>query len=78
MQTVLTIQPTMGLAHQWLAAIDAIHGRMESGEHHVRAFQELVPGHTIESLIATDRSKVPSFVERRARLYDGLRRAGHG
>ena len=77
MQTVLTIQPKMGLAHQWIAAIDAIHGRVESGEHHIRAFQELVPGHTIESLIATERSRVPSFVERRARLYDGLRCAGY-
>ena len=65
-------------AHQWLAAIDALGDRLDSSDRHLSAFCSHVPGHTIESLRATERSRNPVFVHQRDRFYEGLRRAGLG
>ena len=78
MQRVLLLRPASGLAHQWLAAIDALGDRSGSSDRHLSAFCNHVPGHTIESLRATERSRNPVFVHQRNRFYEGLRRAGLG
>jgi hypothetical protein len=78
MQRVLRLRPASGLAHQWLAAIDALGDRLHSSDRHLSAFCTHVPGHTIESLRATERSRNPVFVQQRDRFYEGLRRAGLG
>ena len=78
MQRVLLLRPASGLAHQWLAAIDALGDRLDSSDRHLSAFCSHVPGHTIESLRATERSRNPVFVHQRDRFYEGLRRAGLG
>lgn len=76
MQHVLELRPNSGLAHQWLASMDALGGRAERSAFHLEAFHGLVPGHTIESLRATERSHEPMFMRQRNRFYDGLQRAG--
>ena len=73
---VLRLKPASGLAHQWLAATDALSDKQISSESHLAAFHRHVPGHTIESLRATERSCQPTFVRPRDRFYEGLRRAG--
>lgn len=76
MQRVLALRPGSGLASQWLASIDALGGRLGSSEGHLAAFCQRVPGHSIASLRATERSTDPRFVLQRNRFYDGLKRAG--
>lgn len=76
MRRVLKLRPNSGLAHQWLASMDALGGRAERSAVHLEAFHRLVPGHTIESLQATERSHEPMFMRQRNRFYVGLRRAG--
>lgn len=76
MARVLSLRPASGLAHQWLAAIDALQEQEHSSAAHLAAFCQHVPGHTIESLRATERSTEPVFLHQRERFYDGLRRAG--
>lgn len=78
MQRVLSLRPGSGLAHQWLAAIDAQGDRLGSSAEHLAAFCRHVPWHTIDSLRATERSHDPKFLHQRNRFYDGLRRAGLG
>ena len=76
MQRVLALRPGSGLASQWLASIDALGGRLGASEAHLAAFCRLVPGHSVASLRATERSSDPGFVLQRNRFYDGLKRAG--
>jgi DNA-binding winged helix-turn-helix (wHTH) protein len=76
MQRVLTLRPASGLAHQWLASIYALGDRPSPSGSHLAAFCRYVPGHTIESLRSTERSRNPVFMRQRDRFYDGLRLAG--
>ena len=76
MRRTLSLRPRIGLAHQWIAAIDALLGVCDAGEDHLSEFLRLVPNHMIESLRSTERSHHPDFTRRRARFYDGLQRAG--
>ncbi len=76
MRGVLALRPASGLAHQWLASIEALARRRQASVPHLAAFHRYVPGHTIDSLQATERSSEPAFVRQRRRLYDGLRLAG--
>lgn len=78
MQHVLDLRPGSGLAHQWLAAIDALGNRPSSSRSHLASFCRLIPGHTVDSLRSTERSRNPVFVRQRDRFYDGLRLAGLG
>jgi DNA-binding winged helix-turn-helix (wHTH) protein len=73
---VLQVRPRNGMAHQWMSALDALQGREASSADHLAAFCSHVPGHSIESLRATERSHDTVFVQQRARFYEGLRRAG--
>ena len=76
MRRTLSLRPSSGLAHQWIAAIDALGGMRNPIEDHLAEFLRLVPNHTIESLRSTERSHHPDFTRQRARFYDGLQRAG--
>ena len=76
MRRSLVLAPGSGQAHLWLSAIDATAGREKSAAHHLALFRRDSPTHTIESLLATERSWNPEFRSQRQRLYDGLRRAG--
>jgi tetratricopeptide (TPR) repeat protein len=76
MRRSVALHPESGQAHLWLAALDALQGREDEAAHHLSKFQRHAPGHTIESLVATERSWNPEFRAQRKRLYEGLRRAG--
>jgi len=76
MHRVLVLRPGDGLAHEWIAAIDALGGALRSSEDHLAMFRRSVPGHTLASLRDTERSRQPLFKRQRDRFYEGLRRAG--
>ncbi|MFT3820416.1 MAG: winged helix-turn-helix domain-containing protein [Rubrivivax sp.] len=63
-------------AWQWMAAIDALHGRGERARANLATYQRILPGHTISSLKATESSRNADFWAERERLYAGLRLAG--
>jgi DNA-binding winged helix-turn-helix (wHTH) protein len=71
----LGLNPHNAFAHQWLAALGAMHEDART-EYHLREFRQRMPGHTIGSLRSTERSWHPVFRSQRERLYEGLRRAG--
>lgn len=76
MRRALAASPANGFAWQWMAAIDALHGRDEAAKANLAAFQKLIPGHTVSSLKATEPSKNAAFWAERERFYEGLRKAG--
>jgi DNA-binding winged helix-turn-helix (wHTH) protein/TolB-like protein/Tfp pilus assembly protein PilF len=68
--------PQNGFAWQWLAAIDALHGRTEQARINLAEYQKRTPGHTIASLKASEPSRHPAFWQERNRFYEGLKLAG--
>lgn len=76
LEQALRLWPASPFAHQWLAALRALAGDDAAAARHLAAFETLVPGHSIDSLHDTERSRETSFVARRERLYRGLARAG--
>ncbi|WP_198028270.1 transcriptional regulator [Bradyrhizobium sp. WSM1743] len=68
--------PQNGFAWQWLAAIDALHGRSEQAKANLIEYQKRSPGHTVSSLKASEYSRNPAFWLERNRFYDGLKLAG--
>jgi hypothetical protein len=76
MQKMVAVNPRIGFAYQWMAAIDALHGRDEQAREHLAEYRKLIAIQTIQGLKATERSRNPVFLARRERFYDGLRKAG--
>ena len=68
--------PQNGFAWQWLAAIDALHGRTEQARMNLAEYQKRFPGHTIGGLRASELSRRPAFWQERNRFYEGLKLAG--
>lgn len=68
--------PQNGFAWQWLAAIDALHGRSEQAKANLVEYQNRNPGHTVSGLKASEYSRNPAFWRERDRFYDGLKLAG--
>lgn len=68
--------PQNGFAWQWLAAIDALHGRSEQAKANLIEYQKRIPGHTVGSLKASEYSRDPTFWLERNRFYEGLKLAG--
>jgi DNA-binding winged helix-turn-helix (wHTH) protein/TolB-like protein/Tfp pilus assembly protein PilF len=68
--------PQNGFAFQWLAAIDALHGRTEQARMNLIEYKKRIPGHTISSLRASEPSRHPAFWQERNRFYEGLKIAG--
>jgi tetratricopeptide (TPR) repeat protein len=68
--------PQNGFAFQWLAAIDALHGRTEQARMNLIEYQKRIAGHTISSLRASEPSRHPAFWQERNRFYEGLKIAG--
>ena len=76
MRRCLYFNDAAALAHQWLAAIEALRGRESAAANHLERFRRSAPSHTLESLRSTERSWNPVFRAQRERFYEGLRRAG--
>ena len=68
--------PQNGFAWQWLAAIDALHGRIEQARMNLAEYQKRSPGHTVGALKASELSRHPAFWQGRNRFYEGLKLAG--
>jgi len=68
--------PQNGFAWQWLAAIDALHGRSEQARKNLIEYQKRIPGSTVSSLSASEPSRNAVFWQERNRFYEGLRKAG--
>ncbi|WP_369720368.1 winged helix-turn-helix domain-containing tetratricopeptide repeat protein [Bradyrhizobium sp. LLZ17] len=68
--------PQNGFAWQWLAAIDALHGRSEQARNNLIEYQKRIPAHTVTSLKASEPSRNAAFWQERNRFYEGLRMAG--
>ncbi|TYL82853.1 winged helix-turn-helix domain-containing protein [Bradyrhizobium cytisi] len=68
--------PQNGFAWQWLAAIDALHGRSEQARNNLVEYQKRIPGHTVSGLKASESSRNAAFWQERNRFYEGLRLAG--
>jgi DNA-binding winged helix-turn-helix (wHTH) protein/Tfp pilus assembly protein PilF len=76
MDDAIMLQPSSPFPHQWKAAICALQRNDSLAFTHLERFRALVPGHTLESLQATERSSNPQFLHERRRFYDGLHCAG--
>ena len=59
-----------------LAAAEALSGRVAEANADMAIFRQRSPGKTVATFDSTRPSRHPAFVEQRARLYQGLRRAG--
>lgn len=76
MRQATVSSPQNGFAWQWLAAIDALHGRGEQAQANLVEYQKRIPGHTVGSLKASEYSRNPAFWRERNRFYEGLKLAG--
>jgi DNA-binding winged helix-turn-helix (wHTH) protein/TolB-like protein/Tfp pilus assembly protein PilF len=76
MRQAIISSPQNGLAWQWLAAIDALHGRSEHAGINLAEYQKHIPGHTVSSLKASERSRNAAYWQERNRFYEGLKIAG--
>jgi DNA-binding winged helix-turn-helix (wHTH) protein/TolB-like protein len=76
MRKAVAANANNGFGFQWMAAIDALHGRDEAAKVNLAAFQKLMPGHSVSGLKATEPAKSPIFWAERERFYEGLTKAG--
>lgn len=76
MRKAVTAIPQNGFGWQWMAAIDALHGRDEQARANLARYEQIIPGHTVSTLRATEASTNPQFWAERDRFYVGLRKAG--
>lgn len=68
--------PQNGFAWQWLAAMDALHGRSEQARSNLIEYQKRIPGSSVSSLKASESSRDVAFWRERNRFYEGLKLAG--
>ena len=68
--------PQSGQPHAMLAAIDALRGRSADAAAHMARHRELLPNDTIAGVTFIDPSTDPGYLTQRARLIEGLRKAG--
>jgi hypothetical protein len=76
LRKAVAADPSNGFAWQWMASIDALHGRDASARANLATFRRIVPGHTVGSLQRSEPSKDPAFWAERERFYEGLKKAG--
>ena len=76
MRKVVAANPDNAFGWQWMAAIDALHGREQQARANLEVFSRITPGQSVSSLKATEASKNPAFWAERERFYEGLRQAG--
>jgi len=68
--------PSNADAHATLAAVDALAGRTDQASTELAAFRKLAPTATVARHDELRRSQHPVYLAQRARLYEGLRKAG--
>jgi adenylate cyclase len=68
--------PNHGRPYAMLAAIEALQGRDAEAAVHMTKHRELLPGNTVAYFLLTNPSDDPGYLRQRARLVEGLRKAG--
>lgn len=68
--------PNNGRPYLMLAAIDALHGRDAAAFANMARHRQMLPLSNIAYVVLTYSSSDPAFLAQRARLVDGLRKAG--
>lgn len=68
--------PNNGKPYLMLAAIDALHGRDAAAAANMARHRQMLPLSNIAYVVLTYPSSDPAFLAQRARLVDGLRKAG--
>lgn len=68
--------PNNGKPYLMLAAIDALHGRDAAAAANMASHRQMLPLSNIAYVVLTYPSSDPTFLAQRARLVDGLRKAG--
>ncbi|SEB25585.1 tetratricopeptide repeat protein [Variovorax sp. YR216] len=68
--------PNNGKPYLMLAAIDALHGRDAAATANMAKHRQMLPLSNIAYVVLTYPSSDPSFLAQRARLVEGLRKAG--
>jgi TolB-like protein/DNA-binding winged helix-turn-helix (wHTH) protein/Tfp pilus assembly protein PilF len=76
MRKAAVASPQNGFAWQWMAAIDALHGRLDQAKINLAEFGKSGHRHTVESLKASEPSRNATFWAARERFYEGLHKAG--
>ncbi|MGJ7511598.1 winged helix-turn-helix domain-containing protein [Variovorax sp. GT1P44] len=68
--------PNNGKPYLMLAAIDALHGRDAAAAANMARHRQMLPSSNIAYVVLAYPSNDPAFLAQRARLVDGLRKAG--
>jgi predicted Zn-dependent protease len=68
--------PNNGRPYLMLAAIDALHGRMAAATANMTKHRKMLPLSNVAYVVMTYPSTDPGFLAQRARLVEGLRKAG--
>jgi len=68
--------PDDGRPYLLLAAIDALHGRDEQAKSHMARHRQLLPQSNLHYVSMLNRTSNPAVMAVRARLLEGMRRAG--
>lgn len=76
MQQAVASNASNGFGWQWMAAMDALHGRHQEARVNLEKFKKLIPNHTVGSLKRTETATSPAFWAERERFYVGLAKAG--
>ncbi|MBS0450673.1 MAG: hypothetical protein JSS14_05120 [Proteobacteria bacterium] len=68
--------PNSGRPYLMLAAIDALHGRLSAAKANMTRLRQMLPLSSVAYVELTYPSNDPGFLAQRARLIEGLRKAG--
>ena len=68
--------PNSGQPYAMLAAIDALRGHDAEAAAHMAKHRELLPNDSIAYVVFLNPSTDPVYLKQRARLIEGLRKAG--
>jgi adenylate cyclase len=68
--------PNSGQPYAMLAAIDALRGHDAEAAAHMARHRELLPNDTLAYVMFLNPSTDPGYLAQRARLIEGLRKAG--
>lgn len=76
MRKAAAANPRNSFAWQWMAAIDALHGRDDAARANLARFEEILPGQTVSSLRKIETNRNPVYWAERSRFYEGMARTG--
>ncbi|MEO8523749.1 MAG: hypothetical protein ABI460_03420 [Caldimonas sp.] len=76
MRQAVAANPRLPFPRQWMAAIDALHGREADARVHLASFEASLRGESVARLKANEKSVSAAYLEQQDRFYAGLLQAG--